>query len=301
MAAQDSDLMLVQRGTQPFRETIANISTKIRGDIDVSSPSGDIPVASASQLGVIRVGTNLEIDGSGILSAVIPAGLTYKGIWSNAANPPTPAANGDFYIWDGGDATLNNALWGSANGQTVTEGDRLFYDGTDWSVISSGSGGLTEVTGTAPITVSAIADGKQDISIAEATTGGSGGGYMSQDDKDKLDGIESGAELNVDPTQTYTAAAAQGTLTLAPGGDTTIIPIATDTLAGLMSAADKAVLDGLVATPGGVTSITARNGITNSGTAGAPILDVDFGALPNGDPTSAQVMPYDISALNDLP
>ena len=68
-----------------------------------------------------------------------------------------------------------------------------------------------------------------------------------------------------------------------------------------MSAADKAILDGLVATPGGVTSITARNGISNNGTAGAPILDLDFGNLPNGDAATAQVMPYDISSLGDLP
>ena len=58
--------------------------------------SGDIPVASASQLGVIRVGANLDIDGNGILSAVIPAGLSYKGSWSDALNPPTELADGEF-------------------------------------------------------------------------------------------------------------------------------------------------------------------------------------------------------------
>jgi hypothetical protein len=117
----------------------------------------------------------------------------------------------------------------------------------------------------------------------------------------KLEGIQAGAEVNVNPTQAFTATADLGVLTLTPGSDTTNLPIATDTLAGLMSADDKATLDSLVATPGGVSSLTARNGITNNGTAGAPILDVDFGALPNGDPSTATVMPYDITGLGDLP
>jgi len=299
MAAQDTDLMLVQRGNQPYRETIANISTKIRGDLDVTL-NGDIPIASAAQLGVIRVGTNLDIDANGVLSAVIPAGLQYMGTWNQVGTVPTNPANGHFYIWDGADgAVLSNALWGTANGETVNEGDRLFYDGTTWAVIGNGGGGLTEITGTAPIVVSAIADGEQDVSITQAD--GSNDGYITSADWNKLDGIEPGAQVNVDPTQTYTAAAANGSLTLQPGGDVTLIPAATATEAGLMTAADKAILDGLVATPGGVLSVTAGNGITNSGTASAPILDVDFGALPNGDAATATVMPYDISSLGDLP
>ena len=299
MAAVDTDLLLVQRGNQPYRETVENLSTKIRSDLNVTA-GGDIPIASAAQLGVIRVGTNLEIDGAGILSAVIPAGLTYKGTWDQAGAVPASPANGDFYIWDGADgATLTNALWGTSNGQTIAISERLFYDGTDWDIIPVGGGGLTAVTGTAPIQVSAVADGEQDISIDAAS--GTSDGSMSSEHWTKLEGIEAGAEVNVDPSQTYTPAADNGTLTLTPGGDTTVLPLATDALAGLMSAADKATLDGLVATPGGVTSITARNGITNNGTAGAPILDIDFGALPQGDPSTAQVMPYDISALNTLP
>ena len=79
MAVSDTDLLLVQRGNQPYKADASEISSYVRNQIDVSSPSGDIPVASASQLGVIRVGANLDIDGNGILSAVIPAGLSYKG------------------------------------------------------------------------------------------------------------------------------------------------------------------------------------------------------------------------------
>ena len=51
-------------------------------------------------------------------------------------------------------------------------------------------------------------------------------GYMPKEAFSKLDGIDPGAEVNVDPTQTYAAAADKGVLTLTPGGDTTVVPIA---------------------------------------------------------------------------
>ena len=300
MSVQNSDLLLVQRGNIPYRTTTDELSTKIRGDIDVSGPGKDIPIASASQLGVIRVGTNLSIDANGVLEAVIPAGLTYKGVWTNANTPPTATTAGQFWIWDGGNGiTLSNALWGTANGDTVNDGDRIFYDGSTFEVVpGGGGGGVQTVTGTAPIVIGGDAE-NPDVAITAAS--GSSEGSMSSAHWTKLEGIEAGAEVNVDPSQVFAATTDLGTLTLTPGGDVTNLPIATDSLAGLMSAADKATLDGLVATPGGVSSITARNGITNSGTAGAPILDVDFGALPNGDPATAKVMPYDITALGDLP
>ena len=246
-----------------------------------------MPIASASQLGVIKVGTNLDITPDGTLSAIIPAGLEYRGPWSDATTLPSPLADGYFWIWDGANATLNNANWNSANGSNVVEGDRLFYDGADWAIISGGGGGgLTEITGTAPVVVSAIADGEQDVSMPAAT--GSQDGYMPKEAWDKLDKIENGAEVNVDPTQTYAAAADGGTLTLAPGGDTTVLPIATKTEAGLMSAADKAVIEDLVANPEGVLSLVAGNGIevntaSAPGSAGTPEVIVKFFA-PNGTP-----------------
>ena len=158
MAVSDTDLLLVQRGTIPYKTTADEFASYSNTKIELGDGK-DVPIASASQLGVIKVGANLDIEADGTLNAVIPAGLTYKGTWTDAGNPPTPAANGDFYIWDGADGTTlgPNALWGAANNQTVNEGDRLFYDGNSWSIIGSGGGGLTEITGTAPVVVSAVA------------------------------------------------------------------------------------------------------------------------------------------------
>jgi len=301
MAVSDTDLLLVQRGTVPYKTTAADLASYTINNINVDT---DLPIASSSQLGVIKVGANLDITGDGTLSAVIPAGLTYKGTWTDAANPPAPAVNGDFYIWDGADGTtLNNALWGAANGETVNNGDRLFYDGNSWAVISGGSGGgLTEITGTAPVVVSPVADGEQDVSMpaANATTDG----YMPKEAWAKLDGIDPGAETNVDPTQTYAAAPTNGTLTLTPGGDTTVIPLVDGSNAGLMSPADKTTLDNLVASPGGVLSLVAGDGIDVNtaaapGSAGTPEVKVKFAGT--GADATTLVMPANLQLLEDLP
>ena len=303
MAVSDTDLLLVQRGTVPYKTTADALASYSNSKIEVGDGK-DVPIASSSQLGVIKVGANLDIEADGTLNAVIPAGLTYKGTWTDAANPPTPADNGDFYIWDGGDGvTLNNPLWGSENGQTVNEGDRLFYDGTSWSIVEGGGGGgLTEITGTAPVVVSAVADGEQDVSMPAATA--SNDGYMPKEAWAKLDGIEAGGEVNVDPTQSYAAAPANGTLTLTPGGDTTVIPLVDDTNAGLMSPTDKTTLDNLVASPGGVLSLVAGNGIevntaSAPGSAGTPEVLVKFAGT--GADATTLVMPANIQLLEELP
>ena len=188
MALTDTDLLLVQRGNVPHKATADQLASYTNSKIEVGL-NKDVPIASTSQLGVIKVGTNLDIEADGTLNAVIPAGLTYKGTWTDANTPPTPAVNGDFYIWDGADAVLNNALWGSSNGEAVTEGDRLFYDGTSWSVIGSGGGGLVEITGTAPVVVSAVVDGEQDVSMPAATA--SNDGYMPKESFAQLESLVS--------------------------------------------------------------------------------------------------------------
>ena len=129
-------------------------------------------------------------------------------------------------------------------------------------------------------------------------------GYMPKEAWDKLDNIENGAEANVDPTQTYSAAAANGTLTLSPGGDTTVIPLVDDTNSGLMSPTDKITLDNLVASPGGVLSLVAGDGIevntaSAPGSAGTPEVLVKFAGT--GADSTTLVMPANLQLLGDLP
>jgi len=297
MALTNTDLLLVQRGATPHKTEASVLATYIKNEVD----AGDIEIASASQLGVIRVGNNLQINpATGVLDAVIPAGLEYRGTLTDPAVVPSPLQNGYFWIWDGGDGvTLNNVGWGSVNGETVNDGDRIFYDGSQFAVISGGGGGgITGITGALPIEVDSTTDpSSPEISVKEATTSSSG--VMSAADKQKLDSIESGAEANVAQNLDYTASASGGLVTIDGGGTDATVPIATSVIAGLMSPTDKQTLDNLVASPGGVLSVIGGDGINvDSTNAGAPVVSVEFGAAPNGDPKT--VMPYDIATLAEL-
>ena len=226
MAVTDSDLLLVQRGTTPYKTTAADLASYSNTKIELGDGK-DVPIASASQLGVIKVGTNLDIDSDGTLSAVVPSGTEYMGPWTDPDNPPPATTNGQFWLWDAPAAELNNVLWGTINGETIQPNDRLFYNGSTFDHLPAGGGGLTEITGTSPVVVSDVNDGEQDVSMPAATA--SNDGYMPKEAFAKLDGINPGAEVNVAPSQTYTPAADSGTLTLTPGGDTTVLPIATKT------------------------------------------------------------------------
>ena len=187
MAISDTDLLLVQRGNVPYKATADQLATYSNSKIELGN-SKDIPIASTSQLGVIKVGTNLEIDAGGTLSAVIPSGTEYMGKWTDADNPPTATSNGQFWIWEGGDATLNNPLWGADNGETVSNNDRLLYNGSTFDLLPAGSGGgLVEITATAPVEVTAVSDGEQDVFMKPATKDQDG--YMPKEAFAQLDNL----------------------------------------------------------------------------------------------------------------
>ena len=103
-----------------------------------------------------------------------------------------------------------------------------------------GTGSIESVTGTAPIVSSGGANPA--ISISAATT--SAAGSMSASDKTKLDGIASGAQVNVATNLSYATATTTGTVASSTGTNATI-PAATTSLAGLMTNADKTKLDGI--------------------------------------------------------
>ena len=360
MAVTNTDLLLVQRGTVAYKTTADELASYTNSNISLGD-GADVPIASAVQLGVIKVGSNLDIEADGTLNAVIPAGVEYMGTWGTLDTPPTATVSGQFWIWDGGDGTLNNALWGAANGSAINDNDRLLYDGTSFDILPAGAGGgLTEITGTAPISVSAVLDGEQDVSLPAAAVDQDG--YMSKEDKAKLDAIEAGAGVNIDPTQvyaaaptngsltlspggdvttiptanttnaglmgaaefnkldsietgaeanvppsqTYTAAADGGTLTLTPGGDATTIPVVDGVNAGLMTPADKTNLDNLTASPGGVLSLVAGDGININtaaapGTAGTPEVNVNIYSPEGTVDNTTSVLPSNLLLLSDLP
>jgi hypothetical protein len=259
-----------------------------------SGPKGDkgdpadlslIPIASASQLGVVRVGNNLNINSStGVLDAVIPSGLEYRGLWGDAVNPPTPVQNGYFWFWNGGNSSTLGANWGAASGTVINDGDEILYNGTQFDILAQGSGGIQGVTGTSPVIVDSVTNPSQpDISVrVAADTGGNVyvSGVMSAADKEKLDGITAGAEPNVPPIYQnlgYTTAASQGTVTIDQGGTNAVIPSATVSLAGLMSASDKQTLDNLVGNTGITQAAADLRYLKLDGTNDPLTGDISFG------------------------
>ena len=294
MAVTNTDLLLVQRGSTPMKAEASVVATYVKDQVDAS----DIEIASASQLGVIRVGQNLDIDpATGVLDAILPAGLEYQGVWVDPNTVPSTLQNGYFWIWDGGNGvTLNNAAWGAANGTVMNDGDKLFYDGSQFDVVPVADAGVMRVDGTAPIQVDNTTDpAHPNVSITLATD--TADGAMSSSDKAKLDTIEAGAEVNVAQNLSYDSASNR--VEIDGGGTNATIPVATASNDGLMSSTDKSTLDGLVASPGGVLSVVEGDGINVDNTnAGAPVVSVEFGDTPGGDPKT--VMPYDISLLAEL-
>ena len=305
MALSDTDLLLIQRDSTPYKVTATELASYSNTKIELGTDK-DVPIASASQLGVIKVGTNLSIEVDGTLSAVVPSGTEYMGVWTDPDTPPSATANGQFWLWDAADATLNNVAWGTINGETITSNDRLFYNGATFDLLpAGGGGGLVEITGTAPVVVSPVSDGEQDVSMPKATAAQDG--YMPKEAFSKLDGIDPGANANVNPTQAYTPGADNGTLTLSPGGDTTTVPAATTSAAGLMTAADKTILDNLVGSPGGVLSLVEGPGIQINttdapGAAGTPQVIAKFHVGPGQEADGTTlVMPANLQLLEDLP
>lgn len=136
-----------------------------------------------------------------------------------------------------------------------------------------------------------------------ATT--SANGLMTSEMVTKLNGIAAGAEVNQNAfsnvavgSTTIAADSKTDTLTLVAGNNVTLTPdatndkitiaatdttysAATSSTAGLMSAADKAKLDGIAtgatANTGNITGVTAGKGLTGGGSSGSVTLNVGAG------------------------
>lgn len=138
-------------------------------------------------------------------------------------------------------AAGNITVGGTVDGRDVAA------DGTKLDGIESGA---QVNVGT---NLSATADGTQlqvnsstgnNVDLPAATT--SAWGVMTDEDKTKLDGIATGAEVNVDTNISVTEAASTVSIDSSTGtGDS--IQAATTSLAGVMTASDKTKLDGIAA------------------------------------------------------
>jgi len=198
-------------------------------------------------------------------------GVTFRGA-VDLNNPPInsgvtlPADNGDFYMVES-DAPAIDGGWVMQGGETsATQGDRIIYDGDDanWILIASGSSNAGTVTGvTAALPLESDGDAVTPVlSIREARTTTDAG--TAGDGKGTAGAVHRLAEAaDVD------------------GNSGTADPRAVVT-ADLLKATN-AIVEGLVLSPGGVTTVTTTDANSNaalsiSPTAGNVVIEIKTAA-----------------------
>ena len=113
--------------------------------------------------------------------------VSAAGAWARAAD-----ADSDAEVTAGIAAWVNEGTAAGDTGWTLTTDDPITLGATALTFTQfSGGGGVSEVTGSAPITSSG--GGTPDIAITAATTGAAGS--MSSADKSKLNGVEASADV----------------------------------------------------------------------------------------------------------
>lgn len=130
-----------------------------------------LPTASATVLGGVKVGTNLAIDGAGVLSATVPGALVFKGAVLPTAAAPTGAAKGDTYAMSA--AGTLDASWG-LGAKAVDASDLMMYTGTAWDHVGNNHATVVDITATLPISVDKTNPAQPGLSIADATAAAKG-------------------------------------------------------------------------------------------------------------------------------
>ena len=129
-----------------------------------------LPTASATVLGGVKVGTNLAIDGNGVLSTSITGALIYKGDADVTATAPA-AVSGDVY--HNSTAGTADASWTGVSG-TVAKDALLIYNGTEWSTADLSTASVTTVQPALPVTVDATDAANPIVGVNAATTAATG-------------------------------------------------------------------------------------------------------------------------------
>jgi hypothetical protein len=229
-----------------------NVAVSGQTSIVADSNNDTLTFAAGSN---ITLTTNATTDTLTITANINPGDIT--GVTASA--PLTGGGDsGDITVGisqssDTTDGYLSSADWTTFNSKTsntgtitgVTAGTGLSGGGTSGTVTLTNSAPNVSTdlsTTTTATTVTIVSSDGTNASIPAATT--SVAGVMTGADKTKLDGIASGAQVNVATNLGYTTAATTGTVTSSTGTNATL-PAATTALAGLMTNADKTKLDGI--------------------------------------------------------
>lgn len=281
------------------------------GGADPITPAGlgAVPDARTVNTGVgLSGGSSLDSDLTLFLNntAVLPAEYTNPTITIDSQGRITAAANG--VGGSGLHADLTDTATDGHPGTVITiaagvQGNAVSI-AADGSLQDSGvpPGGATDLGTTYTATTFTITSSSgQNTPVEQAGTGGNAGA-MSGADKSKLDGIEAGAQANVGTDLTNSPGAIAVTVESSTGANTSL-PAATQTLAGVLSGADKAKLDG-VATGAEVNTVDAVNGsnsITVSPTTGTPVVGLQGDAASPGNSKYWGTSGAGVKGFHDLP
>lgn len=137
----------------------------------LSAAGYTLPTATGAVLGGVKVGTNLSIDGNGVLSATIPGALVYKGNRDVTAAAPA-ASTGDVY--HNNTPGVADASWTGIAGENIAQDALLIYDGTTWATADLSTAAVTSVSGTAPVSVDSTNAAAPIVSVTAATTAATG-------------------------------------------------------------------------------------------------------------------------------
>ena len=161
---QATDLLLVQRGSTPYRATADEVKAFM------------LTPATAVAIGAIRPGTNLSVDGDGTLHAAIPGALTYRGaIDPTTVEAPADAAAGDVYLSSASGVAL--ASWSGLAAQDIAQGDLLLFDGSNWSAnaaLGPDGAGVIRIQVAAPLAVDESDPAQPLLSVEPGTTTAAG-------------------------------------------------------------------------------------------------------------------------------
>ncbi len=157
---QPTDLLLVQRGSTPYRATADEVKAFM------------LSPATEAAIGAIKPGTNLSVDADGTLHAAIPGALTYRGAIDPATTEaPAGAEAGDMYLASSAGPAL--ASWSGIAGQDIAQGDLLLFDGSNWSAnaaLGPDGAGVIRIQVVAPLSVDESDPAQPLLSVALATS-----------------------------------------------------------------------------------------------------------------------------------
>ena len=229
---------------------VMRATDKVKLDgIEASANNYTLPAATTDLLGGVKVGDGLAVQGDGTLSVAVNSNLNFLGsIDVTQQNPAGTETVGDFYV-NSATSGAPLAAWGTDINNPVVGGEMvsLGSDGAWHEIGKTGAQTIRSVSVSAPIT-NLGTDVDPTIAITEAlpSTNGAGGtrGSLSAQDKEKIDSVAAGAQVNVGTSLSHFANADDVFVTSSTGQGTSI-PAATVSAAGVMTAADKTKFDGL--------------------------------------------------------